>query len=562
MKTAMRLASFLILGVVGSFFLLGIAQVEAGCEIADVSEGPPLRVQFRIQENGGTIYGLEGIGVVEAVNASVNIPTFPIGTPFAVTVTATRINPNMDFRVVLEYTNTLGNSDRCSYSRPATPTNEPPVCSVSSENPGPPLSVVFTVRDSDTGLQSITVLEASNADVDIPDFSVGYTGPVQGTATRVNENADMRVVLLATDTAGAESACNYSVNAALDETPPVCGIVSTIPGPPTQVLFEVQDLESGLASVDVTEVSNATVSITPFVPGTIDPVGITVTQINTSLQFSAAIEATDFQDNASRCRYPQIVYDINRPEFDAAGDDSENFFRDALMGRIIDFSRDSTYARINDDSDFSSTEYFSTNAGDVVPDPCYSTGSDTFFSALTTSWSEATYEWEIVLQMQPANDIWLAAYGCVLSSGASDILEDGRQTGMYRTPWAPNQLVFLMEANPKITVRALPGPNAEQGFPVGGFSLDARQLPGLELVSLVESPFPVQAFINHGILMVNPRQGASNSAGETMYTLHSGDRIRITVHIPPNNTADIRFGQDSVLLRYLGIVGTEFSAGN
>ena len=561
MKTALRLASISVFWVV-CCVIFGITQVEAACEVADVNEGPPLIVQFRVQENGGSIFGLQAIRIVQAINATVDIPNFLIGTPNTIFVTATRSNPNLNFSVVLESTNTIGGTSTCSFSRSPIPENEPPVCSLSSENPGPPLSVVFSVRDNDDGLATIDVLEAYNANVNVPGFSVGDTGPILVTAIRINAYDEIRIVLSASDTEGASSECNLFRAPAEDITPPDCRIASTAPGPPSQVLFEVQDGESGLATISVEDAQNANVTISSFEPGTTDPVEVTATQINTNLPFTVILESTNLQNQSSICRYPLISYDINRPEFDAVGDDSQNFFQDPLMGRIIEFSRDRFNAPINEDSNFSTIEYFYNNSGGVVPDPCYTNGSDTYLSALTTSFAEATYEWEIVLQMQPANDILLTTHGCVLSSGAENILEDGRQTGVYRTPWAPNELVFLSDANPTITVTALPGPNAEQGFPPGGFALDARKLPGLDIVVLDEAPMPIQAFISQGLLMINPKQGASNSAGDTMYTINSGDRIRVTIHIPPNNTADIRFGQDAVLLRYLGIVGTEITAAN
>jgi len=41
-----------------------------------------------------------------------------------------------------------------------------------------------------------------------------------------------------------------------------------------------------------------------------------------------------------------------------------------------------------------------------------------------------------------------------------------------------------------------------------------------------------------------------------MVDLKQGDSITITVDIPGNNTVDVRYGSDSVLLQYIGIEGT------
>ena len=220
-------------------------------------------------------------------------------------------------------------------------------------NPGPPLSVVFSVSDIDDGLQAIDVLAANNAEVNIPGFSVGDNGPILVTATRTNPYDDMQVSVSVSDTRDASSQCDYSIVAVDDPTPPDCSIESTSPGPPSQVFFTIQDNESGLESVSVVEKQNATVVIDSFAPGITAPISVTVTQVNTNLPFSVVLESTNLQNKSSICRYPVISYDINRPEFDSVGDDSQNFFLDPLMDRIVDFSRNQSNFKINQDSDFS-----------------------------------------------------------------------------------------------------------------------------------------------------------------------------------------------------------------
>ena len=565
MKTGKQLFRISILGMAGILLLVGAAQVDAACEVIGVDEGPPLVVTFEVQEDAAAGVGLWQIRVIEAENATVDIPSFPPGTVNPVTVTATRIDPNQDFSVVLESVNFLNATSRCSYSRDATPPPPPngaPSCAVSSVETGPPLEVQFIAQDGDDGLQAIEIVEAVNADVDVPGFPAGTISPIGVTATRIDPVSNMSVILRVRDVGGQFSQCNYAAPAADDETPPLCTVASTIPGPPAEALLAVQDQESGLASIEVSEAFNATVDIDSFNTGTTDPVAVQITQINSSLSFYAVLVSSDQLGNTTTCRYPQIDTDQTRPEYDAVGDDSANFFQDQMTGMINDFSRDSQNNRINFDSDFTPQESFSTDAASLVPDPCFANGSGTPQAALTTAFQNANYTWEVVLQMQPAADIFLQANACVLDSTKEDILTDGRQTGLYRTPWDPDQQVFLKGANPQITVKALPGPNAVQGFPSTGFLMDARKLPGLEMVSLFESPLALQAFINQGVLMAKPKQGASNSAGETMYELMPGDRIQVTISIPANSTADIWLGPENIIIRYLGVVGTEIRASN
>ena len=201
MKAALRLSSILIFGLFIFLSFLEVDYAEAACAVNEINEGPPLSVDFRVRENGGSIYGLQEIRVVESVNATVDIPNFYVGTIYEVIVTATRIDAGEDFRVVLESINTIGGTSTCSFFRSAEPPeNEPPACSVSGVNPGPPLSVVFSVSDSDDGLQAINVLAAYNAEINIPTFSVGDNGPVLVTATRNDPYDAMQVSLSVSDT--------------------------------------------------------------------------------------------------------------------------------------------------------------------------------------------------------------------------------------------------------------------------------------------------------------------------------------------------------------------------
>ncbi len=43
-----------------------------------------------------------------------------------------------------------------------------------------------------------------------------------------------------------------------------------------------------------------------------------------------------------------------------------------------------------------------------------------------------------------------------------------------------------------------------------------------------------------------------------MYTLSQGDMIEVRVDIPGNSTCDIRYGEDNVVLKYIGMIGTAY----
>ena len=251
----------------------------------------------------------------------------------------------------------------------------------------------------------------------------------------------------------------------------------------------------------------------------------------------------------------------NVPEFDAVGDDSTNYFAvgtPVQYGQVI-ANNIGPLGPINLDSDFPYdplTDYgerFINTAGMLFPDPCF----PGYLSALIDVWNEAVYEWNIILQMKPESDINLNIYDCVLKHNEFNIWTGAEQTGRYRAPWG--QLFFVPTANPSVTATFHPGPNATPGF-VAPFTADARTLPGLVTVPLQDALYTSKALWEEGIVMVLPETGLVNASGQSVYNLKQGDQVQVVIQVPGNNTADIRYGQDSVILKYIGIVGTYWYA--
>jgi hypothetical protein len=242
----------------------------------------------------------------------------------------------------------------------------------------------------------------------------------------------------------------------------------------------------------------------------------------------------------------------NRPEFDAVGCDATNYFasKDKIKQAVIANNIDPFGRPINYYSGFI-VESFTTIAGGLFPDPCF----PDYVSAMTDVGNEALYEWDIVLQMKPESDIDLNIVDCVLEHDESDVWGGAQQTGRYQAPWG--ELFFVENGNPLITVEAIPGPFATPGF-AEPFYLDARTHPGLVTVAMVDASYTSKAFWEEGIVMVMPETGVTNGMGQTMYNLKGGDIIRVKIAIPSWNTADIHYGQDNVILKYIGIIGTEY----
>lgn len=274
---------------------------------------------------------------------------------------------------------------------------------------------------------------------------------------------------------------------------------------------------------------------------------------------------------------------LNRPEFDAVGDDSANVFVDQILNAIILNSIDGFGQQINLFSDFTKTagpsfnptgfqpgpafaEFFVESAGTLFPDPCFSFilkndfGSAAhvpYLSGLTTEYNQGLYRWRITLQMKPESDLNINIFDCVMKDAVTNIWQYADQTGFYRQPWG--QLVFSLAANPTITAYAIPGPYATPGFTTP-FILDARTQPLLTATALFNALYTSKAFFDEAIVVAIPFTGNTNTSAQSVYDLHQGDMIDIQVAIPYNNTVDIRYGADNVFLKYIGIVGTEYSS--
>ena len=246
------------------------------------------------------------------------------------------------------------------------------------------------------------------------------------------------------------------------------------------------------------------------------------------------------------------------PEYDAVGCDSQNYFAVhahmplgmVCMNNIgyVPAGPPPGWHPINAYSAFPE-EKFEQNAGIEMPDPCF----PGYMSALTPPGPNNTYKWWIVLQMQPESDINVNIYDCVLEPNRTNIWEDALQTGRYETCF--HDLIFDPYANPTITVKAINGPLSS----FGKFVMDARVLPGLDPVAVDDILYTSKALFDEGIVLVMPKTGDVNKSGQTMTTLQQGDMLKVKIEIPGTNCSDIRYGNDSVIVKYIGMIGTWYT---
>lgn len=123
------------------------------CQLAASSPGPPATVTIRAEDDGS---GLRAVDVLEATNATVDVPPFPPGTNAPVMVIATKLNQSQKATVRLRVTDVAGASVICD-----------PVIALAVRDRGKPVPETYdglpqaesriTVRNGRPGLTQLTV---------------------------------------------------------------------------------------------------------------------------------------------------------------------------------------------------------------------------------------------------------------------------------------------------------------------------------------------------------------------------------------------------------------------
>jgi hypothetical protein len=255
----------------------------------------------------------------------------------------------------------------------------------------------------------------------------------------------------------------------------------------------------------------------------------------------------------------------NTPEFDVVGDDSANFFNDAVKelvvnsniqaGILINYLSDWTggvpfrypVRDVKELAPYPIQEFFA-SLGAPQPDDCFDgLNGLPYESYRTAAIYEGVYQWLIVLQMAPESDIDLNIRDCVTKENQTNIWVYAQQTGRWRD--TNSRLQWRPRLNPQVTAYAIPGPRSAWGWDTP-FLMRARKVPtsALGLVDLDGTVrFTSKALWEEGIVMELP-EGENDS-----FLLREGDMIFVQFIIPRNHPADVRYGVDNVSLKYIGV---------
>lgn len=245
----------------------------------------------------------------------------------------------------------------------------------------------------------------------------------------------------------------------------------------------------------------------------------------------------------------------NIPEFDAVGLDSANVFNDLIKDMVVANNINANGWIINDLSAFP-RESFNTSAAGPRRNPCF---FDLFGyqDYKATPWTQNFFQWDIVLQMQPETDLNVNIRDCILKQNQTDIWFYAQQAGRYRQ--ANEYIRWIKSANPSITVRAIPGPRQFPG--AQPFGMTARRMPTLNKICLEDQLYTSKALWEEGLVIEMPEPGQSSRCGGG-FVLREGDLISVRVTVPFNNVVDLWYGPDNVVIKYVGILGTDYTTND
>jgi hypothetical protein len=248
----------------------------------------------------------------------------------------------------------------------------------------------------------------------------------------------------------------------------------------------------------------------------------------------------------------------NTPEMDQVACDWNGLFTgNSIKYQIVTDGNEQFGLEINRYSDWTDAvrpfaEYFVPPAQiEETPDYCWNPDADPagYWSYMTQPQTAATYEWKIKLQMEPESDLNVNVYDCVLKPQGTDLFRHAQQTG--RENMTDGSTRFFRSQNPRITVEAYPGSPSR----FSPFVMTARTMPNLRKIPLNNRLYTSKANWEESIVLKMPRTGRINRLGQVEHKLIQGDFLKVTVDVPGMHPARLSYGQDNIVLKYIGVVG-------
>jgi hypothetical protein len=250
-----------------------------------------------------------------------------------------------------------------------------------------------------------------------------------------------------------------------------------------------------------------------------------------------------------------------RPEFDAVGADDGIYFQSPSIGLVLannPWNADSDFSGIPGREDWD-------GPGGLDADLCFPGYESKLVPAGFAG--GLGFNYRIVLQMRPDTDLDINIIDCVVKPNSETAFgvnpfEGAHQTGRYLLlGFLP---FFDVTMNPIISAMAFPGPNAAGGW--APFYLTARTHPLLRNVTLdgARTYYTSKAIWDESIVVRLPEPRVPVDGWPNMFeaALQQGDLIAIDIAMPAQNPVDIRYGQYSVFIKYVGVDRTDWTVSD
>lgn len=313
-----KLTAFAIFGIMSCFSGQAIAQQQC-TPSTTILEGdliPGGFLYFRVNYSPGKVTvrhinlgsGMMSLTLVNSSNAVVNIPKFEPGIFDPVEVAFKPHYPNLRIDFTLRAANSVSSifiRVRCDSVPPLVISDDPSMSpggldafeAISADRN----SVTVDPLDSGSGLQSLSVISATNAEITIPVFTPNTFQPTTADFTIIDRSQPVEFTLRATDKYHGVlikvliGACGRYLITDDSSSGSIEHFAVTPPGNVTKegtISIHSVDDPTGIQTLTVVSSSNAEVNIPAFKEGTLDPVVANFTKVHIGMPSCMILKAT------------------------------------------------------------------------------------------------------------------------------------------------------------------------------------------------------------------------------------------------------------------------------
>lgn len=218
-----------------------------------VEEGDLLTFDVQASDpNSGDFVLLNSAGLPAGASMTPTLPAGNVDNVSSAFSWQTQTGDAGVYVIVYTATDNAGRQDQCvvniTVEEPGSPPPPPvsdttdPACQILGINPGPPVNVDVQFDDNESGIRTLEVVRARNAEIEIPKGSgnyysegdivnVGDVASLLVNAVKINNNEGSTIVMTATDTSGNSVTCDPVYSTLSDIAPESFELFQNYPNP-------------------------------------------------------------------------------------------------------------------------------------------------------------------------------------------------------------------------------------------------------------------------------------------------------------------------------------------